>query len=719
MKKYSLLLIFSIFFFYMPINIFASYDGVITGDDVKIRTDHTTDGEILYALNKKTSITVVDKTLLEGKGCSDGWLQVIYRNTNGYACSKYVSIVDNTFDGINVMDYTARVTGNNVAVRESANSSSRQLTTLSLGVNVDILETVSSSSSGCSSKTWYKIQYYGNKTGYMCKDYVAKKSEITATNEEYTQILKSKGFPDSYIPYLTHLHNKFPNWNFEAVNTNLNFSTSVDMEEGKNLMQTTNDSYRTSPNPSEGSSWFKVNSAVIAFYMDPRNWLTENRIFMFENLGYIEEKETLYPELIKSIFGSGKLADDKYTIPMFNSGKNLKMSPLAIATRIRLEVGANGSASTSGEAFTWDFFNIGAYEDTINGIKVSSVKRGLLYAAKLAGVRSSGELWNNPETAITEGSNTLAKKYVTQGQDTLYYQKFNVSPDSTSSHFTHQYMTNIQAPAVEGNQTYEAYKSADILNTNIKFEIPIYTSMPEYTSLPATGNTNNELSNLQIDGYSLIPLFDTDILTYELYVPTSVEKINIKATAKSDLSSVSGDGEIKLEANESIVTISVLSQAGYERKYTISIHKVDDTTLVNDVTSKSSLVINGNFLTKVKNQTTVQSLHDTLIKNGAKSVTIQDQNDKEVTSSSYIGTNFKITISTTIETKSYVISINGDTSGDGIVTILDLLQIQKHIKKVSTLNNASLLSADTSGDNKITILDLLQVQKHIKKIKYL
>ena len=75
------------------------------------------------------------------------------------------------------MDYTARVTGNNVAVRESANSSSRQLTTLSLGVNVDILETVSSSSSGCSSKTWYKIQYYGNKTGYMCKDYVSKKSE--------------------------------------------------------------------------------------------------------------------------------------------------------------------------------------------------------------------------------------------------------------------------------------------------------------------------------------------------------------------------------------------------------------------------------------------------------------------------------------------------------------------------------------------------------------
>ena len=58
--------------------------------------------------------------------------------------------------------------------------------------------------------------------------------------------------------------------------------TGDNFEEGKCYMQTTNNNYRTSTKPAEGSSWFKVNSEVIAFYMDPRNWLTEERIFMFE-----------------------------------------------------------------------------------------------------------------------------------------------------------------------------------------------------------------------------------------------------------------------------------------------------------------------------------------------------------------------------------------------------------------------------------------------------
>ena len=36
-------------------------------------------------------------------------------------------------------------------------------------------------------------------------------------------------------------------------------------------------------------------------------------------------------------------------------------------------------------------------------------------------------------------------------------------------------------------------------------------------------------------------------------------------------------------------------------------------------------------------------------------------------------------ISTENETKIYILSIKGDTSGDGNITILDLLQVQKNI----------------------------------------
>ena len=491
-------------------------------------------------------------------------------------------------------------------------------------------------------------------------------------------------------------------------------------------MQTTNNNYRTSTKPAEGSSWYKINSQVISFYMDPRNWLSEERIFMFEKQDYDNSLEGQYPTLLKSIFGSGKLADDTYTIPMFNAGKKNKISPVLIASRIRLEVGASGSASTSGESFTWkgktysgyyNFFNIGAYEVTVSEVKYSAVTRGLAYAAKL--VRDSGSLWNNIETAITEGSEFLADGYVTKGQGTLYYQKFNVSPDAYYNTYTHQYMTNVQAPATEGNQSYNSYKKADLLNSTFIFEIPVYNNMPEYTSLPNSGDTNNDLSKLEVEGYTISPAFDEDITSYEVYIPTSLEKVNVKATPSSTLSTIVGAGEIAIEDNEACITVNVTSQVKEEKKYSITVYKVDDTTKVSDVTTKASLVINGEYLTKFKYNTTYSSLQTELVKAGAKSVIVKNTSGTVIDVNALIATGYTITISTSVETLNYTISVNGDTSGDGKITILDLLQVQKNIKGIKKLSGAYLLSGDTSGDAKVTILDLLQIQKHLKGLKKL
>ena len=92
----------------------------------------------------------------------------------------------------------------------------------------------------------------------------------------------------------------------------------------------------------------------------------------------VDVLESDYLTLVKSVFGSGNLSDNKYITPMVNAGKANSISPVLIASRIRIEVGENGSKSTSGESFTWkgktysgyyNFFNIGAYETTINGVK--------------------------------------------------------------------------------------------------------------------------------------------------------------------------------------------------------------------------------------------------------------------------------------------------------------------------------------------------------------
>ena len=737
-KKIIIFLIVSLFMC-LPLNVKAAYDATINENSVRIRRKAGTNYSILYTVNKGTEISVVDKTLHSGTGCSKKWYKITYKGTTGYVCSSYVSFKSSTFSGINVVDWTARVNANNVTVRKSATTKSDAVSTLTLGANVEILSSTTANNVGCSTNTWYKIKYYIDKTGYICSKYVTKKESIIKDDAEYAQLLREEGFSDSYIPYLSYLHSKYPNWTFKAKNTNSNFATAVDAEEGHNYMQTTNNNYRTSTVPAEGSSWFKVNQGVIAFYMDPRNWLTKERIFMFEKLDYAPSYEEIYLELVKSLFGDGALGADTYTVPMCTYGKQYKVSPLHIGSRIRLEVGKNGSHSTDGGEFTYkgktysgyyNFFNIGSYPQTIDGVEYSAITMGLVKA------KSNG--WDTVEKAIEGGVKFLANGYITKGQGTLYYQKFNVSPDSEpySTKYLHQYMTNIQAPATEGNQNYNSYKEAEILTNPFIFEIPVYNNMPDFVSLPASGDSNNSLKSLSVTGYSIEPTFDEDVVNYEVFIPGNINKVTVNATAASNKATVSGAGEIETLDKTTIVTITVTSEVGEDNKYVLTINKNENTTPSendnpttpnNDTTYKtianilkdSGINVSNNNITSVKYNVKASTILNLIIKNGASNVVIKDKDNKVITDNTLIGTASTITITSGNETKTYTFVIKGDTSGDGKITILDLLQVQKHIKGDKKLTNSYLLASDTSGDGKVTILDLLQIQKHIKGDKKL
>ena len=108
-----------------------------------------------------------------------------------------------------------------------------------------------------------------------------------------------------------------------------------------------------------------------------------------------------------------------------------------------------------------------------------------------------------------------------------------------------------------------------------------------------------------------------------------------------------------------------------------------------------------------------------MISEGASKVIITNTEGIEIKDNEKIANNYKLEITNGDETKSYILSVKGDTSGDGEISILDLLQVQKHIKGAKKLTDASLFAGDTSGDKEVTILDLLQIQKHIKGAKKL
>jgi hypothetical protein len=140
---------------------------------------------------------------------------------------------------------------------------------------------------------------------------------------------------------------------------------------------------------------------------------------------------------------------------------------------------------------------------------------------------------------------------------------------------------------------------------------------------------------------------------------------------------------------------------------------------VEDIISNSGLKRIDNYITRINNGTESNKIKNVVVLEGASKVTITNQAGEEIKDTDIIATGYKVEISSGEDTKMYILSVLGDTSGDGDVTILDLLQIQKHLTNSKKLTSECLLAADTSGDGDVTILDLLQVQKHIKGAKKL
>ncbi len=101
--------------------------------------------------------------------------------------------------------------------------------------------------------------------------------------------------------------------------------------------------------------------------------------------------------------------------------------------------------------------------------------------------------------------------------------------------------------------------------------------------------------------------------------------------------------------------------------------------------------------------------------NNTISITIKDKNGNNK-SNGTVFTNDKVIIETGTETKTYTVVQYGDSNGDGKITALDLLNVQKILLRQSTLSGAYYKAMDTNKDGKITAIDLLNVQKHILKV---
>jgi len=280
-------------------------------------------------------------------------------------------------------------------------------------------------------------------------------------------------FPESYREALYALSEKHPNWRFECYNPDLDWDFVVESE----LLGTRSlvGVYKGTKWYSKvhGQSWGYATKEAVEYVMDPRNSFTEEYIFQFERLTYNEVCHTVEATqcILESTFMKGILpgTDKTYAETFVELGREISVSPFHLASRAAQEQGLGNSSLISGTypgyEGLYNYYNIGASGASDKEV----IESGLARARK--------EGWTTPYLSIHGGANFISKSYILRGQDTLYFQKFDVER-SDNSVFSRQYMQNIEAPRSESKKAYRAYAKQNLLDQAFVFRIPVYNNMP-------------------------------------------------------------------------------------------------------------------------------------------------------------------------------------------------------------------------------------------------
>ena len=707
----------------------------------------------------------------------------------------FITITIITLNIINVqaVDYGRISSTTGLKLRAGAGTSYDKVVTVPHNTLVTVNEQnvpTNDSSTGCSTGLWHKITY-GEYIGYACSHYVEitgssteEETEsdntisdmATMTDEEFDAYLNNQGFPESYKVKLKELHKAHPNWVFVGIKTRANWSTILKNQNisGRNLYQSTSSStqgylstedgyydwYTDKFTVLEGTTWYQSSSQTIEYYMDPRNFLNEAGIFMFEDLNYYSSYQT--SAAVKSILYTDFYNDlIQYYI---EAASTYNVSPIYLAALSRQEVGLTAGYATSGTTSKYCGTDYSGYYNFYNIQANRGVCDGLAYASK------ESVNWNTKQKAIVEGANWIVSGYINAGQNTPYFQKFNTSINATKPYY-HQYMANVKGVASSAITTKNSYSSMNIIDLPIVFQIPIYEEIPESTSLTKTGNPNNWLKTLTLNETS-VTNFDSEETSYTVNVLANTKSVNIEATTINSNAKITGTGTITLTDNTTTLNIIVTAQNGNQRTYTLNIIKSQDTsteeipkeddntkedntesedkenntsndkndnnndtednetnndnetnadeeinypTIQETISSAGYYIKDNTYITNITLGSTVQGTI-TKLQNANKyaSINMTTCNNKSKTSGSLV-TGDKITIISNKESKTYTVIIYGDINGDGEITVIDLASIQKHLLKKSILSGVYFKAADVDKNGSLTVMDLAKIQKHLLK----
>ena len=375
---------------------------------------------------------------------------------------------------------------------------------------------------------------------------------IAERPSSFQERLVEKGFPADYAAGLDALHARHPAWEFEPqFVSDMTWDAVIDKEmyPARNLVAysswaagswislgTANYTpyYAENAQAYDSGSFYQASRAAVEYFMDPRNFMNDTEIFMFETLGFNAELHTqaaIERALAGSFMANANYdgGSHRFSELLLEIGTEIGLSPVFLAGRVKDEQGAGtvqakgmigdslrelyedadgrvGSSVIWGTNYKKDsastatvrdrgwstyngyynFFNIGASGSGLFEIRYNAWKEAYEAPAAYDGP------WTSQAKAVRGGSLKVKEKYIGTHRHTSYLQKFSVLAEAGSYRWS-QYMQDISAPIKEARSAREAHVTVGALEARHVFLVPVYIGMPA-APCPDPANGNSVLS---------------------------------------------------------------------------------------------------------------------------------------------------------------------------------------------------------------------------------
>lgn len=549
------------------------------------------------------------------------------------------------------------------------------------------------------------------------------KSEVHAAglSSSYTQYIKSgiSAFPESYqkkLAYLKYLH---PNWQFKAYYTGIDWSElTFSSAENQCLKNTVSKENFIDPSAlcicgrSGDVGYYCASAKMVNFYLDPRNFMGEAMIFQFLDLA---NGSGVTREVVASATKDTYLA--QYVDDIMSAANEAQINPLHIVATIFQELGRTGtpraiSGTVPGYEGLYNFYSYGATDGD------GAVERGLAKA------RECG--WTSPRYALIDGAKrVLANNYISAGQTTKYFYKFDVVGNEILTEamgkktykleyfYGHQYMTNLRDPSSQAGSLFDIYAGNKILDESLTFTIPVYNNMPDSVSVPTTVSASSDrlyyISTAKKYGVAFRKTAGGESMGH-LYKDTVVEVLwNEGSWSRVRLNrATSYDAGNKRWNSE---TVEGYVSTEYVTNINAEIPDYRDKVDMSDGGNTGPVIGNADF--KVEGDYVVMTPATTAksIKEKNEGAVIKRKDGTDISNSDE---SLATGMSVTIDGKTYVTVKLGDVNEDGQIDIIDLALIKRHLMGTMTLQNQDYRAAKLqSGAGEIDIIDMALLKRYL------